>query len=288
LNDVLRLRSARGRLTVPIAVLVVLTVVGAVLGFAFGSRSAAKYTAEATVLVTPLTGNPYSPDGAGDDLINLETEAQLVTSDAVAQTVATDVRTSDLTALLEGLHVTVPPNTQILEVDYTSKDQSVARTRARSFANAYLDFRKSRADQVVSTKSTRIQDEIDTQTSQLDDLVKKQAAEKQAVRRSVLQKQINGATTQIGQLRTALTDVQTAAADPGQVITPAHVVSRSPQSTRVLFTAAGALVGLLIGLLVLVFRSRSRELDDEGPTSPREPVAEDAPVRPRVGQHQNA
>jgi hypothetical protein len=273
---------------VPIAVLVVLTVVGAVLGFALASRSAARYTAEATVLVTPLAGNPYSPDGSGDDLINLETEAQLVTSDAVARTVATDAGTSNLSDLLDGLHVTVPPNTQILKVDYAAKDQSVARSRARSFARAYLDFRKSRADQVVSTKSTRIQDEIDTQTSQLDDLVKKQGVEKQAVRRSVLQKQIDGATTQIGQLRTALTDVQTAAADPGQVITPAHVVSRSPQSTRILFTAAGALVGLLIGLLVLVFMSRSRNLDDEAPTSVREPAVEDAPVRPRVGQHQNA
>ncbi|MDX6299360.1 MAG: hypothetical protein QOF53_574, partial [Nocardioidaceae bacterium] len=118
----------------PIVVLVVLTVIGAVLGFAFGSRTAAKYTAEATVLVTPLAGNPYSPDGAGDDLINLDTEAQLVTSDAVAQTVATDVRTSNLTDLLNGLNVTVPPNTQILKVDYTSKDQSVARSRARSVA----------------------------------------------------------------------------------------------------------------------------------------------------------
>jgi uncharacterized protein involved in exopolysaccharide biosynthesis len=269
-------------------VLVGLTVIGAVLGFAFGSRSAAKYTAEATVLVTPLAGNPFSSDGAGDNLINLGTEAQLVTSDAVAQAVARDARTSNLTDLLNGLHVTVPPNTQILQVDYTSKDQSVALSRARSFANAYLAFRKSRADQVVSTKSTRIQDEIDTQTSQLDDLAKRQGAEKQPVRRDVLQKQINGATTQIGQLRTALTDVQTAPADPGQVITPAHVVSRSPQSTRVLFTAAGALVGLLIGLLVLVFRSRSRELDDEGPTSLRDSVVEDAPVRPRAGQHQNA
>lgn len=283
----LRPGSARGRLTVPLAVLVGLTVLGAVLGFAYGTRTAARYTAEATVLVTPLAGNPFSSDGAGDNLINLETEAQLVTSDAVAQTVARDVRTSNLTDLLNGLHVTVPPNTQILQVDYTSHDQSVARSRARSFANAYLDFRKARADQVVSTKSTRIQDEIDTQTSQLDDLVKKQGVEKQAVRRSVLQKQISGATTQIGQLRTALTDVQTSAADPGQVITPAHVVSRSPASTRILFTAAGALVGLIIGLLILVFRSRSRELDDEGATSLREPVVDDAPARARVGQHQN-
>jgi capsular polysaccharide biosynthesis protein len=288
LNDVLRLRGTRGRLTVPIAVLVVLTVIGALIGFFVGSRTAGKYTAEATVLVTPLAGNPYSPDGAGDDLVNLETEAQLVSSDAVAQVVATDVGASSANDLLDGLNVTVPPNTQILKIDYSSSEQSVARATARSFARAYLDFRKSRADQVVSTKSTRIQDEIDTQTSQLDDLVKKQGAEKQEVRRSVLQKQINGATTQIGQLRTALTDVQTAAADPGQVITPAHVVSRSPASTRILFTAAGALAGLLIGLLILAFRSRTREFDDDPTPSLREPVVEDVPVSPRVGQHQNA
>ncbi len=64
----------------------------------------APYKATATVLVSPLEGNPYSPDGRGDDLVNLQTEAQLVTTDRVSKiagqklghepegTVAVDVR----------------------------------------------------------------------------------------------------------------------------------------------------------------------------------------------------
>jgi len=257
----------RGKQTGLLLLLVLLTLLGGLVGFATGAWRAGQFTAESTVLVAPLDGNPYSPGGKGDDLVNLETEAQLVSSDAVARAVLEDVGGTSTTDLLNGLHVTVPTNTQILVISYTAPNGATARSGARGFAQAFLNFRSKRADRVATAQAERIQNEIDTQTSELNDLVKKQSAEKLDVRKAVLQKQISGATSQIGQLRTALTTVQTGEVDPGQVLTPAHVVTRDPRDNKIIFATAGALFGLALAALVIFSVARVRRLTtlaDEG------------------------
>ena len=60
------------------ALIVVLTLLGAGLGLAAGLLRSQSHTARASVLISPLVGNPYYPGGQGEELINLETEAQLV------------------------------------------------------------------------------------------------------------------------------------------------------------------------------------------------------------------
>src|SRR3954469_16198519 len=70
------------------ALIVVLTLLGAGLGLAAGLLRSQSHTARASVLVSPLVGNPYYPGGQGEELINLETEAQLVASNEVARDVA--------------------------------------------------------------------------------------------------------------------------------------------------------------------------------------------------------
>jgi uncharacterized protein involved in exopolysaccharide biosynthesis len=252
---------------------VVVTLLGAAIGLGAGLYTGGKVVARSTVLVSPLDGNPYSPQGSGDDLINLETEAQLVASDRVAAKVATAVGAADSTGLLGGLKVTVPANTQIVSIEYTAGSRAEAQTRAQAFATSYLAFRADRADSVVSAQAGRIQDEIDTLSAQIERLTVKRRAAGPG-RRAVIQQQVNGATAQIVQLRTSLTDVQTGEVDPGQVITPAHIVSRDPGLTRTLFTGAGAVAGLVVAVLLVAVRSRARALRD--PVD--EPVDEPAPV----------
>jgi Mrp family chromosome partitioning ATPase len=250
------------------AVLVALAIVGAVVGFAVGARESSRATARASVLVSALAGNPYSTDGQGDALVNLETEAQLVQSDTVASAVADKLGLAGPQGLLSGLKVSVPANTQILNIDYTADTKSDARRRAQAFADTYLDFRSKRASKVTDARAARIQDQIDTQNQALTALVQKQDREIVAVRKAVLQEQIDGATTQIGQLRTALTSLQTGQVDPGQVITPAHVVSPSRTTAVVLSTLAGLLVGVALAVLILVvtLRTRSKVSDPEDVT----------------------
>jgi capsular polysaccharide biosynthesis protein len=238
--------------------ILVLTALGAALGAAAGLQRADQRSAEASILVTPLEGNPFSPTGRGDDLVNLETEAQLVASESVARDVATRLGESDDTSeLLSGLAVSVPANTQILRVSYTAGSDSVAVRRAQGFADAYLDFRKARAEQVVRARTERIQAQVNDQNARLASLLARSTTETNAARRNLLQEQIRGVTDQISQLRAQLTELQTSTADPGQVITPASASGGQTVTTTALYAVLGALLGLAVALLIVVVRARA-------------------------------
>ncbi len=123
--------------------------------------------------------------------------------------------------MLAGLDVTVPANTQILTIDYTAGSDTVAVRRAQGFAESYLDFRKARTEDVTRSKTERIQSQINAQNKSLSTLVTRSNAESDPAKKSLLQEQISGVTTQIGQLQAELAQLQTGSIDPGQVITPA-------------------------------------------------------------------
>src|SRR3954451_21863146 len=238
--------------------ILVLAATGTALGVAAGLRRAEDHTAQASILVSPLDGNPFYPSGRGDDLINLETEAQLVGSTAVGRQVANRVGGGVTPGeVLGGLAVTVPANTQILTIDYTARAAAVARQRAQAFANTYLDFRTQRADAVTRSRSQRVQHQIDDQSKVLTGLVDELNAEQGPTRRALLQEQVNGVASQIAQLRAQLAELQTGSVDPGQVITPAGIVSRSPVSSLVISTIAGLIAGFVLAVAIVVVRTRA-------------------------------
>ena len=84
-----------------------LAAVATVAGVAGGFLLPASAKATATVLISPLDGNPYSTNGRGDDLTNLQSEAALVQADTVQQVVRQKFRAGDRSKVT----VTVPPNT---------------------------------------------------------------------------------------------------------------------------------------------------------------------------------
>jgi capsular polysaccharide biosynthesis protein len=238
--------------------IVVLALTGTALGIAAGLRRAEDHTARASILVSPLDGNPFYPSGRGDDLINLETEAQLVRSDAVARATAERIGDpADPGDMLSGLEVSVPANTQILNIAYTAGSDAVAVRRAQGFAEAYLDFRKARSEEVTRAKTERIQSQINTQNKALSDLVSRANTETNPARKSLLNEQIDGVTSQVGQLQAQLAELQTGSVDPGQVITPAAVVSRSALTALLTYALAGGLIGLLLALAIVVVRARA-------------------------------
>ncbi len=238
--------------------ILVLVATGTAVGVAAGLQRAEDHTARASILVSPLDGNPYNTTGRGDDLINLETEAQLVHSDPVARAVAESIGDpASATDMLAGLDVTVPANTQILTIDYTAGSDSVALRRAQGFAESYLDFRKARTEDVTRSKTERIQSQINAQNKSLSTLVTRSNAETNPSKKSLLQEQISGVTTQIGQLQAELAQLQTGSIDPGQVITPATTVGTSSLRTLLTYALIGALAGLALALAIVVIRARA-------------------------------
>ncbi len=240
------------------ALIVILTLLGGALGLAAGLMRSQSHTASASVLISPLVGNPFYPGGRGDELINLETEAQLVSSDPVARDVASrldgDLSSSDV---LSGLQVSVPPNTQILTINYTASSADEAEERGQAFADAYLDFRTDRFERVTRNRTELIEAQIATQREALSSLADRAEATTSTARRNLIETRVRDTAAQIGQLRGELAELRTDAVDPGQVITPANAVGQSPLRSAALFAVAGMLLGLALALAIVIVRARA-------------------------------
>jgi uncharacterized protein involved in exopolysaccharide biosynthesis len=154
-------------------------------GVAGGLLSPADAKATATVLISPLDGNPYSPNGRGDDLTNLQSEAQLVTADAVQQVVRQKLRGADRSKV----SVTVPPNTQVLLISYTGPSATAARDGAQAFAAGYLDYRKQQAQGVLDERARKLRDQ-EKQVQQQLTVTTKRLATAPAEQKSFLRQRI--------------------------------------------------------------------------------------------------
>jgi succinoglycan biosynthesis transport protein ExoP len=241
-------RSRRGRVTRVVVLAVVLGIVGALVGAFVGLRLAGVHTATANVLVSPLAGNPYNPVGNGTALVNLETEAQLVSSADVVAEVQRKVPGTDASALTSGLTVTVPANTQILTVAYASGQTDQSVRVAQAFAESYLSYRLRRATALVQTQVDQINGQISSLQKQQNKLGNRldDVDDQNSGKASVLRAQVESTTSQLDQLKSNLADLQSTPLNPGQVITPAT----PPAPSAVPYWALGALGGLLAGVVL--------------------------------------
>lgn len=220
-------------------------VLGAAAGTWWGLGQAAVHESRAVILVNPLEGNPFSPAGSGDDLVNLETEAQLVRSTAVGGLVADrvdDGRTSE--DLLETVEVSVPPNTQLLEITTTGSSDAAANASAQAFAETYVEYRRTRTDAVVFERTAQINEQIAERNRERLALLDRLATlAPDAPRAPLLNQQLATLTTQVGELRSQLSSFTSTSRDPGQVVTPATATTGGLPGG----VATAALLGLLVG-----------------------------------------
>ncbi len=230
-----------------------LTVAGAVLGATVAALLPTQYVATAAVLVQPLDGNPYSPDGAGSDLTRLETEAQVVTSDVIVRSVRAELPESAQNLnITKGLSVSIPSNTQIIDVTFRAEDPDVAEQVATLAGEAYLAYRGERSDAFVQSREASLSDRIDTLTNDLA-RVRKQG-------RGANSPEVRAISAQLQNLRLQLSTLETSGGSSGQVIVD-PVARRSGLSVPVgLAAVAGALGGLVLGAVIAVTRERRLEL----------------------------
>ncbi len=239
-------RSPRAAVPRTVALALVLGALGATAGVAYGDRKERSFEATAVILLNPTEGNPFSPDGtAGADLVNLQTEAELVASDEVGRIVR-DRRGGDSTAAeLADVSAAVPANTQLIEITVADRSADQAADRAQAFAEVFLAYRRSRSEAAVFDRSAAIDEQIEKQSDQLDEHVLALAEARRSSPDAILLKQqIIEATTHLAQLRSQGAGIDAAPIDPGQVVTPAAASPAGPLGTRVL----GGLLGLAVGL----------------------------------------
>ncbi|MFE3459013.1 Wzz/FepE/Etk N-terminal domain-containing protein [Nocardiopsis aegyptia] len=222
------------------------------------------YTSTAAVQVRPtgvaeLTGE-RSGRVAGD--VNLDTEAQVVLSDQVATQAADTLAESgaavpDTQDLRERVEVTVPPNSNVLEIHYTADSAEGARAGADAYALAYLDRREAQVRELVGSQLDALRAEQETRYEALAELAAESAgatgtaragadARAEALRAEIAE--LGNGISPLGALQETIV--------PGQVITPASTPEGPASPIPALWLLGGAALGLLAGLLAAVARDR--------------------------------
>lgn len=239
---------------------------GTALGMGWASSRQSEHVASAVVMLHPLEGNAYSPGGRGDELVNLETEAQVLRSDAVARVVLAELgETGSAEELLSAVDVEVPANTQLLEITARGPDDAAATRRASTFASVYLEYRRARTLAAVADRTSRMKELLAVREDERSEaLVQLDASEPGAPARSLLQQQVEELTLQIGSLRAELVASQSVSLDPGQIVTPGRPDVPGLDARREVMATVGGAAAAALALAVLAARSGERRVERVG------------------------
>jgi len=153
LRDYLVVLKRRKRL---IAAIAFVCLVAAVL-FTFTQTKI--YTATARVYVQPaITTSSVSSPGQP---VNIQNEQQLLQSTPVARLARSAMQTSVSSArLLKQLEVTTPSGADVLEIHFSDPSPRVAAAGAESFAQAYLSYRRTQAQEHIQSSVDAIDGQI--------------------------------------------------------------------------------------------------------------------------------
>ncbi len=271
-------------------VVLALTIFGLAAALLFNSTRTPTYTATTTVLLQP------TPVGSidGNRLVspNLETEREILASNATANQVIADMNlTSTPGALLQNLDVDFRPDSNVLNVSYTSFDAAAAATAANAFATNYVDNREGAAaghyETVISnaeTQATGKLEEAGGLATQINDLrgqrtqivVDTDPGDERNTLVNAVDAQINTLNTQLNALNNEIRNLnneaaaarttlatRSAAAEVLRNATPPGNPDGVPQS---LVLVGGLFLGALLGLVTSFLLERldttARESED--------------------------
>jgi len=240
--------------------LMTLVLLGAGLLITF--RQTPLYEGSAKVLVRPVqsatTSIPFQQTP------NLDTERELMSSEAVAGKVRQDLQLSTTEeTLLANLRVTVVTDTEVMVVRFDDPDPNVAAMIANGFAQAYVDYREEQALSQLQAAESAVQARIDTLQDQLRSTSRQIELETSPVRRDALQAQRDTMVAQLGVLQQRILDLQANASvnqsGAAQVIQPAKIPTSPVSPNKVRNAVLALFAGLALGIGLAFLRER---LDD--------------------------
>ena len=229
-------------------------VVGLLLAVEMLMLSSKTYVSTAGVLVLPTgVDNASVAGGRTGGEINLDTEAQLLTSVDVATRARNLLKVPDEPRdLAANVTVAVPPNTSVLNISYSASTPEDAQRSAQAFAQAYLDSRAAVATAKLKTQAAALQEQITAARKTLQEVTGKKAAlPETSPDRADADAQENILINQITQLSGDLSPLQAALAakiEPGRVINSPKLPVAPTDPNPKIYLPSGLLLGLLIGL----------------------------------------
>jgi non-specific protein-tyrosine kinase len=220
------------------------------------------YKAESRLLIKPIPSAPQ---------VNVDTEGQVVASEAVASLVLADlgleISEAQLLSHLQVKPVTGQPFVQaeVLAITSVSGDADLAAGIANSFATSYIDYRQQQAKDALDAAQDAIQEQIDRVRARLADIAERlRVSEKtDSSLAAALETERSVVIAQLGVLQQRLDDTN---ADPvalrlsgGDVLELAVPPSKPISPDHVRNGASGLGLGLMLGVGLAFLRER---LDD--------------------------
>jgi capsular polysaccharide biosynthesis protein len=233
--------------------ILVCMLVGAVAGVGLSFARPEKYTSSTTLLINPIVGNPYTPESNSDVLEMLQTEAVAVTSQDTVEQVVNDLGISNLepVRVRQQTRVSVPPNTQALQISYTSTNRVLAPQIVGAIAETYLADRQVNAEEVQQNRVDRAEQDVGDNETLLDE------AQNQDPVDDVL---VQIYRTQIETANTSLSNAKQLATDPGRVLTPGQIPPSGRTKHLATFAIIGIILGGIAGIGIGLWRERRRDL----------------------------
>jgi len=218
-------------------------------------------TAEVRVFPPPLSGAP----GDGTDSINMDTEAQVVTSQDVAglaRDIAGDRVDPSLSAreMPKRVDVTVPPNSELLDISFSAESAAQAQAGAQAFAEAYVADREADVQGVIDANVAELQERQAQIKAALREIIAELNSTKDPPRGSrlgLLEANRASLNSELNLNQTNLNAYQGTVGPLGDVNNPAERPSGPDNPKPLLVVPSGLMLGLLLGLGLASVRERT-------------------------------
>jgi capsular exopolysaccharide synthesis family protein len=224
-------------------------------------RQTPVYEGQAKVLVKPIQG--VGGTGATSQAPNLDTERELILSQAVATQVQTDLDTqTPVKTLLLNARVQVVTDTEVLVVKYDDPDPANAARLANAFAVAYVTFRSEQTQGQFDAAGEAVQVRIDDIQTNLTELRQRIDGATDPALKDSLQSQRDTYVAELGVLEQRLLDLRSNASVAGsaaQIVQQSDVPTSPISPNKVRNGALALFAGLALGVGFAFLRER---LDD--------------------------
>jgi capsular exopolysaccharide synthesis family protein len=245
----------RRRWLIAITTLVCLLAAGAIT-----KEMKKSYTATATVLAKPIVEDPFSSSTQSKTApIDLDTEAQVVTSTSVAEIADKAIHSGlAMDKLAKNASVTVPANSSVMQIAYTASSPAKAQVGANAFANAYLTYKRDQAQASMNSQVTAIKSDAASTTKQLQDVTGQLATlPANSPNRPYAASQQNVLQNHLQDLSQQLSTLAATPLDPGTIIAAANLPKHPSSPSLTMNFAIGLMAGLLLGLILALVRDRT-------------------------------
>jgi Mrp family chromosome partitioning ATPase len=242
-------------------VVLAVTLIGLAASIGYLAKAQKVYTATASVYVTAAstTANQVA-NGRTSGTVNLDTEAQVVRSTAVAQGAAKLMHSSAaIPQLVAHVSVTVPPNSQVLSISCQQSSAVAAASCAQSFAKAYLSYSTASATAKLNSQISALQSRVSALQSDSAKLTSEMAIlPANSTQQASAQQQLNSDHSQLNSLNSQIAQLTADRADPsgGSIISDATPPSKASNPKASLVIPSGLVAGLLIGLVLALIIDR--------------------------------